>query len=332
MSRRVQIIGYYGMGNFGDELFRAVVAKRADEWWPGARVRAFALRRPSLVSRPGRLGGALRLGAAAAGLAWADRFALCGGSTLTGVAGVQALRVRLLGDRPIDALGVSVGPFASDADRQQVCALLDRADRIVVRDAASAERLGGDVTVGGDLAALAPLPARRPDADAITVCPSAPSGVPPERWAAQLIAALPPCSRVRVLALNHHPTWGDVAASRRTGAALAAAGHEVLVLAWHDLGLAGTCAALADSAAVWTQRLHGGLVAYLTGTPFVLVGHHAKCADFGADIGLHPSLLVAPTDDWADAARLSLTAPEPWEVSPEAYRRRAEQSYPGGPA
>lgn len=150
----------------------------------GARVRAFALRRPSLVSRPGRLGGALRLGAAAAGLAWADRFALCGGSTLTGVAGVQALRVRLLGDRPIDALGVSVGPFASDADRQQVCALLDRADRIVVRDAASAERLGGDVTVGATSprslrcppAARTPTPSRcarrRPAA-------SRPSGGPP---------------------------------------------------------------------------------------------------------------------------------------------------------
>lgn len=322
---RVHAIGYYGMGNFGDELFADVARTRASLLWPGATVRTFAARRPGPWSDGTWLGKGLRATATLAGAAWADTFALVGGSVLTDLNGTTRLRDRLAPGKRREALGVSVGPFASDAARDRVLAHLDRCERIVVRDAASAERLGRDVPVGGDLAALHPsLQAPGPGGDALVVCPSAATDTDPAALADALRATgeRPP---VVVLALNAHPDLGDVAACARVADALAPHAASVRTESFAQLGIPGTCELLGTARAVWTERLHGAIAAHLLGRPFALRAHHAKCADLADWIGLADARRVDA--DWRDAAIDTLSGREGTTRSAAAARSLATTAY-----
>lgn len=333
MSRRVQVLGYYGMANFGDDLFRQVVTENAGKLWPGASARTFA---PMGLHRPygdlGRIGSATRLAAGTLGAAWADTFALCGGSVLQSVSGVQSLRRKLVGRRRFEALGVSVGPFDDPADGQEVLDFLSHFDRVIVRDTASAQRLGGDVTVGGDLAALVgEVPRHNPDtARGLTICPSDASGTSAEELTGQVLDGLGGRDiPVNVLALNHHHELGDEGLSNEVAGGLREAGlGAVEVHSYRRLGVDGVIRFLAGSLAVWTQRLHGGIVSYLVGTPFVIVGHHAKCRDFASDIGLDPSL-VLPTrgGDWSGASKTLEHPFGHWQLDPDEYMAKARSTY-----
>lgn len=326
--RRVQAVGYYGMGNYGDDLFRAVVARHAPSLWPGATVRTWAPQRPGLNARGGVVGQAARLAGATAGAAWADTFALCGGSVLHEVTGVQRLRSRLKSVRRFEALGVSVGPFP--ADPGPVLRFLDSFDRVVVRDPASRARAGRDYPVGGDLAALCDdLRPHGPRSGKIVVCPSRDAQVDAPEIARQVLSSLPDRDMpVAVLALNYHPEKGDETLSHEVARLLREQRcTHVRTPTYRVLGQRGVASMLASASAVWTQRLHAGIVAYLVGTPFLIVSHHDKCRDFASDIGLAPDLVLDKHQDWRAAAALTLDPTEHWTMDADDYRARARSVY-----
>ena len=196
MKHRVVAYGYCGYQNFGDDLFRLVVSERASDLWPGSESRVFAptagFANINTVSRhlshiyqsPTRGGSAAGLFAAVAGIAWGQTIALCGGSTLRALSGVQrthaAIARRHL--RAFQGLGLSVGPFTNTAQATEVEHFLANFTRLVVRDTPSLETLNGVLrdraVLGGDLAALYRYPpARRSKVDihiGIMPCASGP--------------------------------------------------------------------------------------------------------------------------------------------------------------
>lgn len=338
--RRVNAVGSYGFYNFGDDLFEDTVRRCGDRLWPGARVRTFVPRTP-LYSSINYLASALRLTTATIGLLWSDTIAYCGGSILQDVRGVARVRQRVLTRRRVEMLGVSVGPFHSDEAAARVKAAMRGVSRLVVRDSASQERLQGlfpdapiSSLLGGDLVALSEQVGPSTESgDTITVCPSAASMPDVNRLIAHIKEAVAYVGKrfdrvpaVRLLALSCSPGSDDVALCRLVADGLADSGWDISVETYEELGLKNTCSVLASSSMVLSQRLHGAIVAYLSDVPFLLVGHHAKCVDFGSDIGADPRTIVSSTESWLGgiAALLDGTGPT---VPASSYRSRAHSVY-----
>lgn len=336
-TSRVQLLGYFGWGNFGDDLFLETCQDRASSLWPDSQVRAFEgdtsnLSRRSVKTRVRRLGTAVR------GALWATSFAYCGGSVFSELAGTSALRTRLFSSHRFEALGISVGPFAHVDDHRGVVRALSMFDRVVVRDQESCDRLSGDCELGGDLAALSLrfshpwLSTDRPVGDGITICPSSAAGTTGPQLTEAIASALGSTDvAITVLALNSHPHLGDRRVAEDIATGLRAHGRTVQVLDYGCLGIGGVIDVLRGSQLVWSQRLHGAIASYLSGVPTAIVDHHEKCGAFARDIGLDQRFLVrgfeelAPTLTAIDSTDSALA--EPWTRSPADYRDRAARVY-----
>ncbi|MFJ4044409.1 polysaccharide pyruvyl transferase family protein [Microbacterium sp. NPDC089987] len=331
--KRVHAVGYYGWDNFGDELFRATVElNRELLWGPGARVRSFVTPLPWLHQNLGIIGRGTRLLETTAGMLWSNTTALCGGSVLEDVRGVERVRAAVrFGRKSIEAIGVSLGPWASLAASDRVRAYIDSMDRVVVRDQASATRLGqhSGITVGGDLAALYPMPSiPEKTRTHLTICVSNDSHSSVDDLT-KLLAPLLETVDVptRILALNVRRTHGDVELAGAIKSRLRRLGINVEVARFESVEQ--TIEMIAQSRAVWSQRLHGLIVAYLCGVPIIALSHHQKITDFAEDIGLPSRFFrrtLEPDSDLTRAAVESLTVPQEWRVPPAEYVESARRA------
>ncbi|WP_176697155.1 polysaccharide pyruvyl transferase family protein [Microbacterium sp. 3J1] len=322
--RRVHAVGYYGWDNFGDELFRAAIQRNREVLWgKGARVRSFVAPRV-LHQNLGPVGRATRIVETLLGAVWADTVALCGGSVLEDVRGTQRLRGRLQKrGQSIEALGVSLGPWRSPDARERVRKYISGMRRVVVRDSASQERFPDPVVVGGDLAALYPMPTiPREERNHLTICVSRDSRASIEDVASLLRALLADVSLpVKLLALNVRRSHGDLEWSRELGDRLSAVHGDIEVLGFETLDQ--TIDVIARSRAVWSQRLHGVIVAYLCDVPVLALSHHQKITDFAGDIGLPQRYLrdsLTADEETREAASRTLDGRTEWGVSPDTYR------------
>lgn len=324
--KRVNVVGYYGWDNFGDDLFRVAVKRNRELiWGPGARVRSFVTPIRALHQNLGVVGQATRLAETLVGALWADTIALCGGSVLEDVQGNQRVRDRLLrGRRAVEALGVSLGPWKSESAMARVRGYVLQMERVVVREQASKDRIGESVAVGGDLAALYAMPTIPPDErDYLTVCISRDSGATVDELVTVLGALLPRVDiKVKFLSLNVRRGHGDIEFTRSIYSRVRHLHPEIELVKYESLDQ--TIDVIAHSRAVWSQRLHGIIVAYLCEVPFIALSHHQKITDFARHIGLAPRFLresLIVDDELRAVAEDSITSSAPWTMSPTQYRK-----------
>lgn len=323
---RVNAVGYYGWDNFGDELFRAAIEVEKERiWGAGTRIRSFVTPIRALHQNLGPVGALTRFIESLLGAVWADTIAMCGGSVLQTVRGTQTLRDRLakLGNTRLEALGVSLGPWSSEEARQLVLGHVARMDRAVVRDRASASRAGTGIRVGGDLAALYPMPVTpRAERSHLTICISNDSKASIDALVSLLSELLPGVTLpVKLLALNVRRGHGDVEISHTIAARLAAVHPDIEVLTFDSVDQ--TIEIISRSRAVWSQRLHGVIAAYLCEVPVLALSHHQKITDFARDIELPDRFIrqdLGLDEELRGAARATLESGPHARVSPAAYR------------
>lgn len=324
--KRVHAVGFYGWGNFGDELFRAAIDLNKEQiWGEGVIVKNFVTPVDFLHQNVGPIGSTTRILELAIGSIWADTIALCGGSLLEDVRGTERLRRSLARHgKSVVGLGVSLGPWSSSHARQRVKEYVETMDTVVVRDRASMDRIGGQVVLGGDLAALYPMPITREDSrDYLTICVSRDSGSTVEELF-HILSRLLPLVRmpVKLLALNVRPAHGDVELTRELRDRLSEHHPDVQSLEFESIDQ--TVEIISKSRSVWSQRLHGLIVAYLCKVPVLALSHHQKIADFAEHIGLSPRFVrhdLEVDDDLLSAAAESINNPTQWSLSPDTYRR-----------
>lgn len=177
---RATFTGYYGMNNFGDDLFGLVCSAASRRYWdsdpklvgPPVRNCEVPCTMPSwyptsIYGAPGPLGKVSRFYSFARGLAGSDVFVMGGGSVIGGVAR-SSFRERMMrsahaaGQLKLAAVGVSIDPAADAEAEDAVASFLANFDYIAVRDKRSYElaaKLGvaGKTHSGRDLAGLLPL-------------------------------------------------------------------------------------------------------------------------------------------------------------------------------
>ncbi|WP_411722063.1 polysaccharide pyruvyl transferase family protein [Mycetocola sp.] len=357
-KRRAYVVGFYGVANFGDDLFCDVVESHAALMFPGYDVRIVgrvtqprtALKRAfrRIFASPHSAGSAIRLLTGLWVVARGDLIILGGGSVLSELRGVRYVQwklSRILRTR-FRAVGVSLGPFADMKRRGAVATFAQGLDKLIVRDSRSLDvghSLGLDhsLTLGGDLAALyAPptteLPGVRHGHIGLSLCSisGAESNDPDliTRSLADAILQMPESERmtVVVLSLNNHKIHGDDEVSENAVRHLRERGIEVKYSRYIDVGVEGVWNEIASLQAVVAVRLHAAICAYLAGVPFALVEYHSKCTDFCNDIGQHDSMRIPASADrstLSTAVSALLKVPCSPAVSPDAYSARAVATY-----
>lgn len=337
---RTGFTGYYGMNNFGDDLFGAICVAAAREFWQAE---------PLLVGPPlnhvdaattvpgwfsaraygaaGMVGKAGRLLSFYRGLHGSDVLVMGGGSVINDRESFRKpmmLAAKRSRGVQLAAIGVSIGPFKSAESQSRVASFIQEFAYVSVRDRRSfqlATEMGLSRTLhdGRDLAGLLPsLDAAPPKPRAapgarltigVAPCNYADGGeyqaVPRAKWEDATVEALAMLARTRpvdvlLFSLNEHPVHGDQQIADRMRQALLLRGVEAT--RWRYAGSSPRAAveALGRCDAIISARLHGAIVAYMQGVPFCIVDYHPKCKDFANDVGLPP--LQCITSRFCDAA------------------------------
>lgn len=323
---RVSFTGYYGMRNFGDDLFGAICTAAAPRFW-GARPRLVgpaidgvsahytmpSWYPPSAYGATNMVGQASRLYSFLRAVHGTDVLVMGGGSVINGHGSFRRplmLSAQHRGRLQLAAVGVSVGPFGNKAAQDSAAALMSHFSHISVRDRRSYELAatmgaGDRVHHGRDLAGLLPLllpMSERPRLPmpgeslriGIAPCrygvrPGYPTPEPTALKAALIESLAGLNSRYRVLpeifCLNDHPKHGDLELSEALQQGLSAQGIPTQLVRYRGDPIA-TARAIGRCDAFVSTRLHGAIVAYMMGVPFMAIDYHPKCADFSDDIGL----------------------------------------------
>lgn len=175
---RVSFTGYYGMDNFGDDLFGAICSAATRAYWRGEPKLAgpaivgvdtgYTMPRwypASVYGAGGTLGKASRFYSFARAIHGADVLVMGGGSVITARESFRKpmmLSAHRRGKVQLAAVGVSIGPFDDAASEASVADFIQRFAYLSVRDRRSYELamnmgLRGKVHHGRDLAGLLPL-------------------------------------------------------------------------------------------------------------------------------------------------------------------------------
>jgi polysaccharide pyruvyl transferase WcaK-like protein len=347
---RVGFGGYYGMSNYGDDLFGVASVLGARKFWPDYVPRIIGPRSIGIDAEYGALsrtpmrryqgsgvvGKSVRLGVMLGNAFAVDRYVFAGGSLFhSDTSRITDLVTKLVGIRgvPVSAIGVSLGPFRSVQDEKRAKRYLKRMDFIAVRDRASLDvakglGLGESIEYTGDLAGVLPLFwGENPSQERqrlIGFSPCALLNAPARAkhfcdWFVQKMVRVREHSDLGacVINLNNHPVVGDGWLCRYVTEKLGE--HEVPVTSasCHGLGLEGTWRLIASLSKYVTVRLHGAVTAYATGTPFLLINYHQKCDDFLDDIA-HPvrrsvdstGCIDVPDDAWSSDLRPAVSVPD----------------------
>ena len=333
-SPQVLLCGYYGEHNLGDDALLEVLLSQLPPGWRPlvcAADQEQVQRRFSVATTDRRqLGGVLRA------LSGCDGLVLGGGSLLQDATSFASLvyyglliaAARLQG-KPVALWGQGLGPLHRRRSRLLVRALLGQVQAISWRDPASAALAAGwgiAAPVAGDpVWALPPRPWQG-SGGAIVLCWRPVSQLEGEAWLPYLeaLAALAQQNGREVLWLPFHQEQdrGLLDTLSRQGLvppALAARSREVEV---EDP--AAALALFAGASLVLAMRLHGLILAALTGAPCAALSYDPKVAAAAAAIGCPLQELHQPVD----ANTLLRTWQATLEVPPsservEALRRQA---------
>ena len=334
-NNNIAFTGYYGMSNFGDDLFGLVCASGAAKFWPQSKTRVLSTNIdgvdsdftvPSWFNRDvyasaGLVGTASRLMFALREASRSQTFILGGGSVLSSQSsGVRDFiyKTSKFTKLRFAALGVSIGPFSSGNEEKKAKEFLSGFEFISVRDSAS-YRLTQDfaldtpIVMAGDLAGLMPIlfdtkvecvnKHTKPTLG-VSMCNyesiiGGDEKVEQERNRALTDAMIKVVkrfdARVEVFSLNNHPQFGDDLLAQYICSRLSEERIEFNLNRHIELGVCEIWKRISYCDTFIGVRLHSAIAAYLNKVPFFLVEYHKKCEDFLDDIGQSSNLRLSAT-------------------------------------
>lgn len=311
------LVGYYGFGNFGDDLFRAILEKILHEKpWGRPLVSA---------ARPGPLDRVARNLRAAANLANSRSITLGGGSVLGFRASLTIRHVEMAVARAKRIPYCAVGVGIMEGQRTPPSDLIDAMSWVGLRSKREFIELRGDfphVRYTSDIVYSAPrtlhLSEPSSSAQGVTIIPAGVGELGnamsdpafTRDWLFKCVVPLLE-SPARATILLLQPQNGvDRALCERMRISLAEIGIDAPVVEHVDP--VDTLRCISSSSIVYTDRLHGAIAAHVTGVPFRLSKHHPKCEDLLSDIE-HPDAPIGASFA-RDTDKRSLDAVYEWQT------------------
>jgi polysaccharide pyruvyl transferase WcaK-like protein len=340
---RMILGGYYGMMNYGDDLFAIVSAAAAQHYWLNWDVAIMGRRINGVNSDfvvpdwfPQNLYASTGLAAKLSRLAFllggtwrANKFIFCGGSLFSSQSsGVRDVFCALKHNTPhfLSAIGVSIGPFSSLEDEKKINKILKNFEYLALRDEASYQiaqsfNLPGKIVLSGDLAGIMPQfvdssgskSANFVKRIGFSPCFLGKTPAIAKKYCDTFISSITHIKasvsdvHVVILNLNNHPKIGDVELSVYVKNELDQRNISNELLNYSDIGVMNTWKTIAGFDAYVSVRLHGAVSAYLTRTPFALFEYHVKCEEFLHDIGQNQSLRLGTDCDAKELTRVIFT-------------------------
>lgn len=320
--KKLLFSGYYGMKNYGDDLFGIVSNLGLRQYWGdcvttilGTRIKGEDINfsvpdwfPADSYADIGWIGKACRLLFLLKDQQKADKVIFSGGSLFSSKQSkVRELVIKLSGKNSqlYSGIGVSIGPFESIASEKKIAELLKRFEFLSLRDSASFElaqsfNLDLPVVLSRDLAGLMPLyvPTNKKDKSnniikeiGFSPCNFGGSGVVSKNICDAFVRSMEFLKdelnlKVMVLNLNEHQVLGDLRLCEYVCERLLHAGIDNELVSYLNIGVRNMWARIADCEIMVSVRLHGAITAYLCKVPFVLFEYHPKCKNFLDDIGV----------------------------------------------
>lgn len=325
---KIVFTGYYGFSNFGDDLFPLACLETIKDK-SNVKVSILSPRIegveadfiiPDFLSKvyqsSGFFGQVFRFFSMVYAAIVYDKLILAGGSVLSSNTSLRMRKLQYYLAKfnvvKMYAIGVSVGPFNSQRDRLFFRKFIDELQFLGARDIKSMDELkslgvSSRSNLVNDMAGLLyPLirklkNARSDDSSSkltISLCNyetyiSGDVEVERKRNRALLEGVLKFCKQndiycVDILVLNSNNFIGDKMLSLECSEHLESNGISSRLMYHHSP--IETVSIIARSQLFLTTRLHGGIIAYLSGVSFCLVEYHEKCRDFNDLIGMDSSV------------------------------------------
>ena len=331
---RIAFFGFYGRHNFGDDLFGYLLQSMSIRT-PGilplivgaspAQELTHLFHLPvarALWTRPGVMGAAARSVTYVAALLRA-RAAVFGGGSLFGANASLSFAKLIVNagrrfNRPVAALGVSVGPFATVERRHAFAGVLRALPCIAVRDEASvravADATGSAPANLKDLAFALPAlytPKRRAH-DRRTLVVS----IHLRQYMDAVLAVLADVDSRRLVDEVLFVSLDDdsVAVTGDIARLFSPSNVAVSRFQYGD-SITEVVDLLAAAACVVTSKLHGAIVSFVYDVPVLLFCYQRKCAEFLLDNGLPGPKEPQPSDEVCIAHVRALLSPAARERS-----------------
>jgi polysaccharide pyruvyl transferase WcaK-like protein len=305
------ITGYYGMNNYGDDLFSLLTYQAIKKYniSSDCRILSPKLREDdnlkyscfsffkhgySHLNKYGTLVRVLNILMATRGKV--DNIFFSGGSLYSRGDFSTADLMYKKKDCKFHALGVSVGPYENTAAEKKVINNLKLYSYISLRDQMSYDRvcsynLDAKVVLAGDLAGLG---VDLIEKEKKTVNKKKKIGFSPcwindqEKMQSYVNHFYKKISCIKdkgnyqiiILCLNENLFNGDINLCRQVEKKLKLDGFDCEIVYYTSLGVSRTWNEIRSFDFYFTVRLHGAITAYLTETPFYLYEYHEKCTEF----------------------------------------------------
>jgi len=326
---KIAFTGYYGMNNYGDDLFVLASVYGANKYWGvspeiiGSKVKGInadfkVTKSEKLYSGGGILNKLFRMQVMLAAFIKNDNIILAGGSTISSDTSIRMRRFQSqlmdLGLAKMSAIGVSIGPFSTKKDFNKAKKLLNKFEYISVRDQKSYDTLKEmkiltPFILGRDIAGVIPLlsiekkTANTPKILGVSICNyESFTGGSLEQENERNQAIISAIKRigvenknsiiVKVCVLNTHSELGDITVSNELLKELEKHGinNQVVIYGEDPLQM---WEEIVTCDVFFSVRLHGAITAYLGEVPFALVEYHEKCTSFLNDIGYNETLRIS---------------------------------------
>lgn len=359
---RVIFSGYYGMCNYGDDLFGRIAYDAQRKYWPGFSSKILSPPIPGFdadfmvnsrfgiknYNSMGLLGKLTRLSSTLSASLSNARVVYCGGSLFSGGSfGVRDVAERFSRYRP-SAIGISIGPFKNGQVEQNIKRRLERFEFLAVRDQASyawAESVGlTRVVHAGDIAGLIPAVIDSEFFSKVNSGKKLVIGFSPcrllgsreeesEKFCDSFFQAVLALKKkgvdfeVKIICLNENTYSGDVLLSKNIYKKMRDVNLDVELIMYRSLGIDETLSAIKNLECYVTGRLHGAISAYMLGTKFLLWEYHRKCSDFLNEIGVPLDERLNVDKSLAESLSNILSVRQTYKMLPLAYRARAELNF-----
>ncbi|EIA3113405.1 polysaccharide pyruvyl transferase family protein [Vibrio cholerae] len=315
-DKKIVISGYYGMSNYGDDLFGLLSYLLYSSYYEDVKVSSKKIKTNYMIrylnipiitngiDRCSRVGAISRVLQNVIASLFNDEYILAGGSNLCYNSSVIQRKIPIFTRRlnprlKIKGIGLSYGPFNDKTEKDTYNEIIKNYSCLMLRDVASfdeaSESSCENIIPSFDLAILGKEYFNASNEKNIgTIGVSLCHGISDCEVVFLAKKIIDENLNARIFTLNTHVSLGDFAYTNKLVDIFKCHGYEKFELVdSKSHTVEGIWEAIGSCEYFFSVRLHGAITAYAQNIPFILYEYQKKCTDFLDKVGQDNNLIIS---------------------------------------